>query len=289
MSNIQWYPGHMAKAKRELSEKLPLVDVIFELVDARIPNASRNPDIKELIQNKPSILILMKPDLADPNVTKEWLDHYKSLGIEALTFNGKSAKGIDKIIEAAERVLVDHAQKRVEKGMKKRAIRAVTVGVPNVGKSTLINRFAGKNITQTGNRPGVTKAQQWIKYKNQLELLDIPGILWPKFENQAIGQKLALTGAIKDTIYHLDDIALVGIEFMVKRYPGALAKRYNFAEAMETELSAPDLLLLITEKRGYFDDYERGADMLLNELRNGKIGRMSFERPEELNEDETND
>lgn len=282
MAIIQWYPGHMAKAKRQLTEKLPLVDIVFELVDARIPDASRNPDLMELTQNKPSILILMKPDLADPNVTNEWLRYYREQGITALTFNGKSDREIPKIIEAAEHVLTEHAAKRESKGLLERAMRAVTVGVPNVGKSTLINRFAGKNITKTGNRPGMTQAQQWIKYKKQVELLDIPGILWPKFEDQLVGQKLALTGAIKDAIFHLDDISLFGIDYMVDHYPGALAKRYNFAEKLEIELSNPDLLLLITEKRGYFDDYERGAEMLLNDLRNGKLGQMSFERPEDL-------
>lgn len=282
MAIIQWYPGHMAKAKRELKEKLPLVDVVFELVDARIPNASRNPAVKELIQNKPHVLILMKTDLADTRVTNQWLENFEKEGIKAVTFNGKSSKGIDRIVDAARDVLEDNFSKRDEKGMKERAIRGVTVGIPNVGKSTLINRFAGKNVTATGNRPGVTKAQQWIKYKNQLELLDMPGILWPKFEDQNVGEKLALTGAIKHTLYYKDDISIYAINYLVDKYPGALAKRYNFNEQLEQELSAPDILLLITEKRGYFDDYDRGAEMLLNEIRDGKLGQLSFEKPEEL-------
>lgn len=289
MSIIQWYPGHMAKAKRQLKEKLPLVDVVFELVDARIPDASRNPDINELIADKPYVLILMKADLADANKTNQWLNFYHKQGIEVVTFNGKSAQGIHKIVDAAKRVLENRLSKRTDKGMKERAIRAVTVGIPNVGKSTLINRFAGKNVTQTGDRPGVTKAQQWIKYKNEIELLDMPGILWPKFEDQEVGQKLALTGAIKDTIYYVDDIAIYGINFMTEHYPGAIAKRYNFNTNLEQELSAPDLLLLITEKRGYFDDYERGAEMFLNELRDGKLGRMSFETPKDLKSNEETD
>lgn len=290
MTNIQWYPGHMAKAKREFKEKLPLVDVVFELVDARIPNSSRNPDVKELIQNKPHVLILMKTDLADIKVTNQWLEYFKNEGLKAVTFNGKSSKGIDRIVEAAREVLEDNFSKREEKGMKERAIRGVTVGIPNVGKSTLINRFAGKNVTATGNRPGVTKAQQWVKYKNQLELLDMPGILWPKFENQNVGGKLALTGAIKHTLYYKDDISIYAINYLVENYPGALAKRYNFNEDLEGKLSAPDILLLITEKRGYFDDYDRGAEMLLNELRDGKLGQLSFEKPEELDveDEETN-
>lgn len=286
MANIQWYPGHMAKAKRELKERLPLVDVVFELVDARIPDASRNPSVQEIIQEKPYVLILMKPDLANPDMTNQWLNYYKNQGIEAITFNGKSAQGINKIVDAAKNVLSKNFARREDKGMKERAIRAVTVGIPNVGKSTLINRFAGKNVTQTGDRPGVTKAQQWIKYKDQVELLDMPGILWPKFENQEVGQKLALTGAIKETIYYVDDISIYGIEFIRENYPGVLAKRYNFSNEEEQSLSAPDLLLLITKKRGFFDDYEQGAKMLLNELRAGKLGRMTFETPKDLETDE---
>lgn len=285
MSTIQWYPGHMAKATRQLKEKLPLVDIVFELVDARIPNASRNPVLKELIENKKSLLILMKADLADPSVTKEWIQYYEQKGIKAVTFKGKSSRDIPKIIQAAKSVLAEEDAKRESKGLIERAMRAVTVGVPNVGKSTLINRFAGKNLARTGNRPGMTQSQQWIKYKKELELLDIPGILWPKFEEPLVGEKLALTGAIKDKIFHLDDISLFGIDYMQKNYQGALAKRYNFSKDLEKELTNPDLLLLITEKRGYFDDYERGAEMLLHELRNGKLGRMSFERPKDLMED----
>lgn len=285
MSTIQWYPGHMAKATRQLKEKLPLVDIVFELVDARIPNASRNPVLKELIENKKSLLILMKADLADPSVTKEWIQYYEQKGIKAVTFKGKSSRDIPKIIQAAKSVLAEEDAKRESKGLIERAMRAVTVGVPNVGKSTLINRFAGKNLARTGNRPGMTQSQQWIKYKKELELLDIPGILWPKFEEPLVGEKLALTGAIKDKIFHLDDISLFGIDYMQKNYQGALAKRYNFSKDLENELTNPDLLLLITEKRGYFDDYERGAEMLLHELRNGKLGRMSFERPKDLMED----
>ena len=286
MANIQWYPGHMAKAKRELKERLPLVDVVFELVDARIPDASRNPSVQEIIQEKPYVLILMKPDLANPDITNQWLNYYKNQGIEAITFNGKSAQGINKIVDAAKNVLSKNFARREDKGMKERAIRAVTVGIPNVGKSTLINRFAGKNVTQTGDRPGVTKAQQWIKYKDQVELLDMPGILWPKFEDQEVGQKLALTGAIKETIYYVDDISIYGIEFIRENYPGVLAKRYNFSNEEEQSLSVPDLLLLITKKRGFFDDYEQGAKMLLNELRAGKLGRMTFETPKDLETDE---
>ena len=277
MGKIQWFPGHMAKAKRQLTEKLPLVDIVFELVDARIPDASRNPDLMQLIENKPSILILMKPDLADPNVTNEWLSYYREQGITALTFNGKSDREIPKLIEAAEAALTDHAAKRESKGLLERAMRAVTVGVPNVGKSTLINRFAGKNITRTGNRPGMTQAQQWIKYKKQVELLDIPGILWPKFEDQEVGNKLALTGAIKDQLLLLDDIAMYGITQLRTAYPEALSSRFDLTEELLKNGSASDILIEITRNRGFQEDYERGAEKFIHELRNGKIGRFTFD------------
>lgn len=289
MKNIQWYPGHMAKAKRELREKLSLVDVVFELVDARIPFSSENPAVNEIIEHKPRVVILMKTDLADPNITNKWLNYYKENNVVAVPFNGKSNKRLEKIIDGAKEVLETDTIKRKEKGLKSRAIRAVTVGIPNVGKSTLINRFAGKNVTVTGNRPGVTKAQQWIRYKNDLELLDMPGVLWPKFEDQTIGKKLAATGAIKDSLLYLDDIAVYTIDYLIRYYPQMLASRYKFSPQLEKELSVPDLLLLITEKRGYFDDYEQGSQMLLNELRNGKLGRVSFEMPEEFTLDEFND
>lgn len=285
---IQWYPGHMAKAKREFQEKLKRVDVVFELVDARIPFSSRNPDLNELIGDKPRVTVLMKADLADPKRTQEWLNYYHEQGIEALSINAKQGQGLKDVLKKAKIVLEPLYEKWNEKGMKPRAIRAVSVGIPNVGKSTLINRFAGKNIAQTGNKPGVTKSQQWIKYKNELEMLDTPGILWPKFEDQEVGKRLALTGAIKDTLLYLDDIALFGMEYLRDNYPGVLAERYGLDPEWETELELPELLLRITEKRGFRDDYERAAEMLIHELRGGKLGRITLELPGDSNE-ETDD
>lgn len=284
--NIQWYPGHMAKARREFQEKLKLVDVVFELVDARLPYSSTNPDLDEIIADKPRVKILMKKDLADPEITAKWLAHFRNQGIQTIAFNAKDDQGIKDLLSNAEFVLKDFFEDRERKGLQRRAIKAVSVGIPNVGKSTLINRFAGKNIANTGNRPGVTKAQQWIKYQNKLELLDTPGILWPKFEDQTVGKKLALTGAIKDTLLHLDDIILWGMDYIVDYFPGALAERYKFDKELETSIPLPELLLLITEKRGFRDDYERAAEMMIHELRKGILGPMSFETPEDIVDEE---
>lgn len=279
---IQWYPGHMAKAKRQFLEKLKMVDVVYELIDARIPYSSKNPDVKEMIGSKPHIVVLMKSDLADPRQTAAWVRDYEERGIPAISINAKEGQGLKEILKLTKEVLRPFFEKREEKGMKPRAIRAVCVGIPNVGKSTLINRFAHKNIAKTGNKPGVTKAQQWIKYGKELELLDTPGILWPKFEDQEVGKRLAVTGAIKDTLLHLDDIALYAMEYLIKYYPGAISERYKLEDGLEEELELPDLLLAITKKRGYRDDYERGAEMLIYEIRNGQLGRITFERPEDI-------
>ncbi|OJF97053.1 ribosome biogenesis GTPase YlqF [Alkalibacterium sp. 20] len=286
---IQWYPGHMAKAKRQFIEKLKMVDVVYELIDARIPYSSRNPDVKNMIGNKPHVVVLMKSDLADPRQTSAWLRDYEEKGIPAISINAKEGQGLKEILKLTKKVLKPFFDKREEKGMKPRAIRAVCVGIPNVGKSTLINRFAHKNIARTGNKPGVTKAQQWIKYGKELELLDTPGILWPKFEDQEVGRKLAVTGAIKDALLHLDDIALYAMSYLRKHYPGAISERYKLAEGLEKELELPDLLLEITKKRGLRDDYERGAEMFIHELRNGQIGRITLERPEDFYAKDTND
>lgn len=282
MSIIQWYPGHMAKAKREFQEKLQLVDVVLELLDARVPYSSTNPMIDEIVINKPRVKVLMKADLADPKRTNEWLNYYEEQGFVAVAIDAKHNQDMKTVLQYAKKALESWYAKREEKGLSDRAIRAVSVGIPNVGKSTLINRFAGKNIAQTGNRPGVTKAQQWIKYKNQLELLDTPGILWPKFEDQEVGKRLAVTGAIKDTLLHLDDIVLYAMDYFKEYYPGRFEERYNLNSGDEANLSSPDLLLKITEKRGFRDDYERAAEMIIHELRKGLLGRYTLELPEDI-------
>ncbi len=284
---IQWYPGHMAKAKRQFLEKLKLVDVVYELVDARIPYSSKNPDIENIIGDKPHIIILMKSDLADPRRTGEWVRYYEEKGIPAISINAKEGQGLKEVLKLTKEVLKPFFDKRESKGMKPRALRAVCVGIPNVGKSTLINRFARKNIAQTGNRPGVTKAQQWIKYGKELELLDTPGILWPKFEDQEVGRKLAVTGAIKDALLHLDDIALYAMAYLKKAYPLALTERYNLDENQEKEETLPELLMSISHKRGFKDDYDRAAKTVIYELRNGQLGRITFERPEDIGKENT--
>lgn len=284
MALIQWYPGHMAKARREFQEKLKLVDVVYELVDARIPYSSQNPDLDKIIGDKPRVTIMMKADLADPKVSKEWMAYYRENHRLVTTLNAKDQRGLKSVIEQTELALSNYTANRKEKGLKERPIKAVSVGIPNVGKSTLINRFAGKNIAKTGNKPGVTQAQQWIKYKDKLELLDTPGILWPKFEDQEVGKKLALIGAIKDKLLYLDDIILFAMEYLVNHYPGVLSDRYKFDQKLEQELSMPDLLLEITSRRGFNEDYERAAEMMTHEIRKGILGKLSFERPEEVEE-----
>lgn len=286
MAIIQWYPGHMAKAKREFQEKLQMVDVVLELIDARVPHSSTNPMIDELVTHKPRVKVLMKSDLADPKVTQEWLDYYNEQGYAAVAIDAKHNQDMKTVLQYAKQALEAWYDKRKEKGLQDRAIRAVSVGIPNVGKSTLINRFAGKNIAQTGNRPGVTKQQQWIKYKNQLELLDTPGILWPKFEDQEIGMRLAVTGAIKDTLLHLDDIVLYAMEYFIEHYPGRFEERYKLNDGDETAMPTPELLLKITEKRGFRDDYERAAEMIIHEIRKGMLGRFTLETPVDIKKDE---
>ena len=274
---IQWYPGHMAKARRQFQEKLKLVDIVFELVDARIPYSSQNPDLQKLIGEKPRLIIMTKSDLADPRKTNEWIEYFNKEGIPAIAINAQQGIGMKEIVRISKEILAEKFEKQRAKGMKPKAVRAVSVGIPNVGKSTVINRLAKKNIAQTGDRPGVTKAQQWIKYQKELELLDTPGILWPKFEDQEVGKKLALTGAIKDQLLLLDDIAMYGITQLRTAYPEALSSRFDLTEELLKNGSASDILIEITRNRGFQEDYERGAEKFIHELRNGKIGRFTFD------------
>lgn len=276
MAIIQWYPGHMEKAKRQVKEKLKLVDVVFELVDARLPESSRNPVLDDIIQHKPRILILNKSDLADPRLTKQWVDYYEKKGIPAIPIVAQEGKGMKEITDKAKELMQPKFERNAKKGMKPRPIRAMSIGIPNVGKSTLINRMVKKNIAKTGNKPGVTKAQQWLKFGKEIELLDTPGILWPKFEDPKVGEKLALTGAIKDTIFHVDDIALYGLDFLKQHHPQELAERYHLTEE-DLTLSNPEIIMVISEKRGFRDDYDRAAEMLLNEIRNGKVSRFTLD------------
>lgn len=281
---IQWFPGHMAKARREVSEKLKFVDMVFELVDARLPLSSRNPMLDQIIQQKPRMILLNKVDLADEYQTKQWIAYFKQQGFYALAINSKENSSVKLIMATAKKVLAEKRQRDQERGIQPRAIRAMVIGIPNVGKSTLMNRLIGKKIAQTGNKPGVTKGQQWLRVANELELLDTPGILWPKFEDELIGKKLALTGAIKDQLLHLDDIALYGIDFFVRHYPTRLAKRYKLAEEME-QLPAAELLMEITKKLGFRDDYERASERILLDIRQERLGRFTLDRVDEFEDD----
>ncbi len=227
---IQWFPGHMAKARREVTEKLKLVDIIFELVDARIPYSSRNPMIDEIIQHKPRLVLLNKADMADKEATKEWISFFSEKGIKALAINSQAGEGMRDITRASQEILKEKFDRMRAKGVNPRAIRAMIVGIPNAGKSTLINRLAKKNIAKTGNTPGVTKSQQWIKVGKEMELLDTPGILWPKFEDQEVGMKLAITGAIKDTLLNLQELTIYTLKFLERTYPDRLKERYQITE-----------------------------------------------------------
>lgn len=277
---IQWYPGHMAKAKRQFADRLPLVDIVFELRDARVPASSENPDIDQVIGDKDRLLVLMKKDLADPDLLQQWLDVYKSKNRSVLAINAHDPKEWKKIVKLARQTIKDSRQKRKEKGLQDRAIRAVVVGVPNVGKSTLINRLAGRKAAKAANTPGVTQQQQWIKYGRELEMLDTPGMLWPKFDQEDIAYRLALSGAIPDRLLHMDDIALYAIDLLQEHYPHALQDRYKLTD-LEMTQDRVNLLMTITQKRGFREDYERGSTMLVTEIRKGILGPMTFDRPEE--------
>jgi len=279
MNHIQWFPGHMAKARREATEKLNLVDVVIELVDARIPESSRNPMIQEIIGQKPSIIVLNKADIADNKVTNEWLDYYRSQGLPALAIDAQHQKGLKALEQECKKIMAPYFEKQKTKGVKPRSIRLMILGIPNVGKSTLINRFVGKNQAQTGNKPGVTKAQRWLKMGKEFELLDTPGILWPKFEDPKVGQNLAITGAIKDSLLHMDDLALALIEILLERHPEVLKKNFQLtADQLET-LTKVEILLEITKKMGLKDDYAEASQRLIIQYRQNKLGNISLDLP----------
>ena len=278
---IQWFPGHMAKARREVTEKLKLIDIVFELVDARLPLSSRNPMIDEIIQQKPRIILLNKADLADSEWTKEWIAYFKSRQLPAIAINSQEGQGLSQIMNKTKELLKEKFERMRAKGIKPRAVRAMIVGIPNVGKSTLINRLAKRNIAKTGNTPGVTKAQQWIKVGKELELLDTPGILWPKFEDEEVGYKLALTGAIKDSIINLQDVAAYGLRFLKEHYPERLTERYK----IDPHLEIIEMFDAIGKLRGCLlkggeIDYDKTTDIIIRDIRSEKLGKLTFDFPE---------
>ena len=276
---IQWFPGHMAKARREVTEQLKLVDIVIELVDARLPESSRNPMIHDIIQQKPRLILMNKRDLADEKETLRWLSYYESIGEHAIAINAFETKALKSVTKEAERILSERREAKAAKGIQRRAIRAMIVGVPNVGKSTLINRLAKRNIAKTGNTPGVTKGQQWIKVGSTLELLDTPGILWPKFEDEEIGYKLALTGAITDRILHMDNIAVYALQFLEERYPSRLRERYEIDMLSDDIAETFDAIgrLRKAYERGGEIDYEKVSNLIVQDVRSGQFGRLTFD------------
>ena len=278
--NYQWYPGHMTKAKRMMQENIKLIDLIIELVDARIPLSSRNPDIDELGQNKARMVLLNKSDLADPVYNKQWMDYFKGQGAYVLEVNSKTGagiKGIQGMVQEACREKLERDRKR---GILNRPVRAMVVGIPNVGKSTFINSFAGKACTKTGNKPGVTKGKQWIRLNKNLELLDTPGILWPKFEDQTVGMHLAFIGSMNDEIIVLEELACDLLDCLGEGYPEAVAGRYG----VEGKASSAELLEGIARARGCILkgenlDLKKAAIILLEDFRSGRLGRITVEHP----------
>ena len=285
---IQWFPGHMAKARRQVSESLKLVDIVFELVDARLPLSSRNPMIDEVIHQKPRLLILNKQDMADETETRRWIQYFADKGFKAVAINSFEGKGLQAVIKAAQEILADKWERMKAKGMKPRAIRAMIVGIPNVGKSTLINRLAKKNLAKTGNTPGVTKSQQWIKVAKDIELLDTPGILWPKFEDQEVGYKLALTGAIKDVIINMEDLAVFGLKFLALHYPERMEERYKLTSVSEDLVETFDHIgkLRRVFGQGGEIDYDQVAVLIVRDIRDQNLGQLTFDFVDEQIEKE---
>ena len=280
IQNIQWFPGHMAKTRRKIKEILPLIDAVAEVVDARIPVSSRNPELKSLIGDKPLIILLNKCDMADPKATEEWIKYYKSQGIFAIATDCKTGKGINLFKDTVKTALSDRLKYYAEKGMVGKPLRVMVVGIPNIGKSTFINRIAGNNKAKAENRPGVTRGNQWFTIDKQLELLDTPGVLWPKFEDNTVGEHLAFTGAVKDNILDTELLGMRLVELLVKSAPDKLTARYG---ELNLENDGYDLLCEVGKKRGMLirggeTDTERAANMLLEEYRNCKIGRITLER-----------
>lgn len=278
--NYQWYPGHMTKARRMMEENIKLIDLVIELVDARIPLASRNPDIDSLGKNKSRLILLNKSDLADERANKQWKEYFEKQGLYVLEVNSRNGNGIKAIHGLVQKACREKIERDKKRGILNRPIRAMVVGIPNVGKSTFINSFAGKACTKTGNKPGITKGKQWIRLNKSLELLDTPGILWPKFDSQEVGLKLALIGSMNDEIVPMEEMTVTLIEMLKDRYTGVLSKRYG----IEEEKEAYALLEEIARKRGCLlkgeePDRKKAAALVLDDFRSGRLGRITLETP----------
>ena len=279
--NYQWYPGHMTKAKRMMQENIKLIDLIIEVVDARIPVSSRNPDIDELGKNKARLILLNKSDLADERQNEKWTQHFTEKGFFVVKANSKSGAGIRQVLPVIMEACKEKIGRDRKRGIQNRPVRAMVVGIPNVGKSTFINSFAGKACTKTGNKPGVTKGKQWIRINKNVELLDTPGILWPRFEDQAVGLKLAFIGSIKDEILQTEELAAELVKFMNENYPGVLENKYN----VEEDTDPYGMLEKIAESRhclvrGNELDTEKASVLLMDDFRNGRLGKLTLEYPD---------
>lgn len=285
--DIQWFPGHMAKTRRLMKENLSLVDVVVEITDARIPISSRNPEMKSMVGRKPRIVVLNKCDMADENLTSEWIEYYRAKGIPAIATDCRSGHGLNKLTPVVKDVLKDELERRERKGMEGKPIRMMIVGIPNVGKSSLINRVAGGKRTKVEDRPGVTRGKQWVTLEKGFDMLDMPGVLWPKFEDKTVGEHLAFTGAIKDDIMDIELLAMRLADLLNRDYHSLLCERYKLSDEETENIEPYDLLELIGAKRGMKVsggevNTERAAIMLLDEFRGGKIGRITLEKPNEL-------
>ena len=277
---IQWYPGHMTKAVRQMKEDIKVIDLIIELLDARIPRSSRNPDIDTLGRGKARLLLLNKRDLSDDNITEEWLSYYREQGYVALAIDAREKKDVKKVDAAVEEACREKRERNKRRGIVNRPIRAMVVGIPNIGKSSFINSYAGRAAAKTGNKPGVTKGKQWIRLKKDLELLDTPGILWPKFEDKKTGQYLAALGAIRTEVFDTDELALGMTALLAEKYPGRLSSQYGIEESKD----GVDMIYKVAESRhiikaGGEADYSRAATMILDDIKNGRLGALSLERP----------
>lgn len=295
VSNIQWFPGHMAKTRRIMQSNLKLVDVVVEITDARIPYSSRNPEMDRLVGSKPRLLLLNKADSADETVTSMWIDYYKRKGIAVIATDCRSGKNVSKFYAVLKELMSDKIAQWEAHGMKGRPIRIMIVGIPNVGKSSFINRLAGSKRAKVEDRPGVTRGKQWVSLEGDIELLDMPGVLWPKFEDKNVGERLAFTGAVKDDIMDMEYLACRFLEFLNGNYPGLITQRYGVVvdDIPENDPDTPgcvqgfEILERIGRKRGFLIsggkiNTERAAVTVIDEFRSGKIGRLSLERPNEI-------
>lgn len=284
---VQWFPGHMAKTRRLIKESLSMVDAVTEILDARIPLSSRNPEIEQITAGKPRIILLNKCDVADERITREWINYFEHKGFTALPVDCRSGKGLGAYRPAVRKVLAEKIKSNEQKGMAGKSLRVMVVGIPNTGKSSFINRMAGKNRAQVADRPGVTRHNQWFNIGNGIELLDTPGVLWPKFDDPSVGDKLAFIGSVKDTVLDSETMAVRLIDVLKKEYPNTLSQRYKINGIDFAETESFEILELLGKKRGMLIsggeiDTERASVTLLDEYRAGKLGKISMETPHDI-------